>query len=146
MVFSSIVFLCFFLPLTFAAYYALPRFRNDILLFASIVFYAWGEIRFLPVLLFSIFINYYVAVRLRKFRTDGVIVETTRETAPAALVLCDSFVGGANEKFLQESFSKTIFLHHQRMSFDPVMVEKFSPDLVIYVVVERLIPFTLDAL
>lgn len=44
MLFSSIVFLFTFLPAVMILYYLLPvRFRNVILLLASLVFYAWGE-------------------------------------------------------------------------------------------------------
>ena len=44
MVFSSLLFLTLFLPLTLFLYYVLPaRGRNILLLIASLVFYAWGE-------------------------------------------------------------------------------------------------------
>lgn len=44
MVFASPVFLCFFLPLSLLAYFcAGPRWKNPILLIASLIFYAWGE-------------------------------------------------------------------------------------------------------
>lgn len=44
MVFSSLLFLAIFLPLTVGLYYLLPgRFRNLLLLLVSLVFYAWGE-------------------------------------------------------------------------------------------------------
>ena len=65
MVFSSIVFLCAFLPLTLAIYYAMPRARNEFLLFASLLFYAWGELQFLPVLAASVVVNYASASVLR---------------------------------------------------------------------------------
>lgn len=45
MVFSSAVFLFFFLPIVLLAYYCLPgvRAKNSLLLLASLVFYFWGE-------------------------------------------------------------------------------------------------------
>ena len=44
MLFSSIPFLYYFLPLVLAAYFVTPaRFRNGVLLFSSLFFYAWGE-------------------------------------------------------------------------------------------------------
>ena len=62
MVFSSISFLCCFLPILLAVYYLTPRrfrrLRNDILLCASLGFYAWGGLRYLPLLLLCICINY----------------------------------------------------------------------------------------
>ena len=55
MLFSSIVFLFSFLPSVMILYYLLPvRFRNVILLLASLVFYAWGEPVYLFLMLLSI--------------------------------------------------------------------------------------------
>src|SRR5258708_18559273 len=56
-VFSSVTFLFYFLPLFFALYYILP-WRNVVLLFASLLFYAWGEPRYVPLLLTYILINW----------------------------------------------------------------------------------------
>ncbi len=59
MVFSSAVFLFVFLPPTLAGYYLLPkRMRNVFLTAASLLFYAWGEPRFVLVMIFSILMNY----------------------------------------------------------------------------------------
>lgn len=59
MVFSSAVFLFTFLPLTLAGYYVLPRrFRNLFLTLASLVFYAWGEPKFVLIMILSILMNY----------------------------------------------------------------------------------------
>ena len=60
MVFSSITFLFFFLPFTLIAYGMTRKvgLQNAILLIASLIFYTWGEPRFLPVLLASIAISY----------------------------------------------------------------------------------------
>ena len=44
MVFSSTIFLFFFLPLVLLGYLLVgPKGRNLLLLFASLLFYAWGE-------------------------------------------------------------------------------------------------------
>ena len=60
MVFSSTAFVFFFLPLALAGYFLLRsmRSRNIWLLIVSLFFYTWGEACFLPILLYSIFINY----------------------------------------------------------------------------------------
>ena len=62
MVFCSISFLGYFLPCLLAAYFILPvrwrSGRNLVLLFFSIVFYAWGSVRYLSLLLASVLINY----------------------------------------------------------------------------------------
>ena len=59
MVFASPLFLFIFLPLTLAGYFAVPpRWRNGVLLLASIAFYAWGEAPYLPLVAGSIAFNY----------------------------------------------------------------------------------------
>lgn len=63
MVFSSMIFLGLFLPLTFMAYYLAPhRLRNALLAVASIVFYAWGEPRFVILMLLSVTVNFFLAI------------------------------------------------------------------------------------
>lgn len=57
MLFSSIVFLFFFLPAFLVLYYLLP-WKNLVLLLGSLVFYAWGEPRFVLLLLLSATLNY----------------------------------------------------------------------------------------
>ena len=59
MVFSSAVFLFAFLPLTLSGYYFLPRrFRNGFLTLMSLLFYAWGEPKFVFIMILSILMNY----------------------------------------------------------------------------------------
>src|ERR1700760_1171533 len=60
MVFSSITFLFYFLPIFLAAYFLTPTIqgKNVITLLFSLVFYAWGEPRFVIVLLISIAFNF----------------------------------------------------------------------------------------
>ena len=59
MVFASPIFLFLFLPLTLAAYFAFPRaWRNAVLLVASLAFYAWGEARYLPLIVGSVAFNW----------------------------------------------------------------------------------------
>lgn len=59
MVFSSTIFLFLFLPITLLGYYLLDRrFKNLFLLVVSLFFYAWGEPKFVFVMMASIFVNY----------------------------------------------------------------------------------------
>ena len=57
MVFSSVTFLFYFLPLFLLLYGLLP-WRNVILLMASLIFYSWGEPQNVPLLLVCIVVNY----------------------------------------------------------------------------------------
>lgn len=69
MTFASLVFLYLFLPLVLLAYYLSPRrWRNGLLLAASLVFYGWGEPAFLPVILLSAFMNYVFGRLIEKHR------------------------------------------------------------------------------
>jgi alginate O-acetyltransferase complex protein AlgI len=71
MVFSSAIFLFFFLPLTILGYYLLKEgFRIYFLLLASLFFYAWGEPAYILVMFLSIAVNYLfgLAIHARKPR------------------------------------------------------------------------------
>jgi len=59
LVFSSVGFLFFFLPLVLALYFAVPfNYKNIVLLLFSLVFYAWGEPRYVLLMIASILMNY----------------------------------------------------------------------------------------
>jgi len=70
MVFSSVTFLFFFLPL-FLLCYALLPFRNTIALLFSILFYSWGEGVFILILLLSVVINYVAGNRVDSESDQG---------------------------------------------------------------------------
>lgn len=63
MLFSSLTFLFAFLPTTLALYFlAKDKYKNYVLLVASLIFYAWGEPKYIILMLLSIVINYYIAL------------------------------------------------------------------------------------
>ena len=69
MLFSSIPFLFYFLPLVLIAYFAVPgRFKNLILLLASLFFYAWGEPKYVVLMLISIVQGYAFGLLIEKYR------------------------------------------------------------------------------
>jgi D-alanyl-lipoteichoic acid acyltransferase DltB (MBOAT superfamily) len=69
MVFSSVTFLFYFLPIFLACYVLTPTVaaKNVVTLLFSLVFYAWGEPRFLLILLFSIAFNYVAAIVVDRY-------------------------------------------------------------------------------
>lgn len=68
MVFSSLIFLCFFLPVMILGYYALPKkARNLFLLLGSLFFYAWGEPVYLFLMIASIIGNYLFGILIGFF-------------------------------------------------------------------------------
>ena len=72
LVFSSAAFLFAFLPLTLAGYFLMPRkFRNGFLMAASLLFYAWGEPKFVFVMILSILMNYVFGLLVVKREDPG---------------------------------------------------------------------------
>lgn len=69
MVFSSLEFIFRFLPIFFLAYFATPaRYRNCVLVVGSLVFYAVGEPVYVFLMIASILINYFFALRISQSR------------------------------------------------------------------------------
>lgn len=67
MVFSSLVFIFRFLPLAFLIYYVTPpKYRNFVIFVLSMIFYGWGEIRFMPVMLVTVFVDFFVSNIIQK--------------------------------------------------------------------------------
>ena len=83
MVFSKPIFLFGFLPIVLILYYACPRrLKNTVLLIMSLIFYAWGEPRFVFLMLFTIIVDYIAGRLIAKF-SDG----STRHAARTVLIL-----------------------------------------------------------
>lgn len=71
MLFSSIVFLFTFLPIILILYYLVPRpMKNVILLFGSLLFYAWGEPVYIFLMIFSILFNYICGLDIARNLKD----------------------------------------------------------------------------
>ena len=69
MLFSSVPFLYYFLPAVLLLYAIAPRaLKNTVLLLASLVFYAWGEPRYVAVMLISILLGYIFGILIERFR------------------------------------------------------------------------------
>lgn len=69
MVFSSLVFLFVFLPITLLLYFIVPRrVRNFILLLVSLVFYAWGEPIYVVLMIFSTIVDFIHGLLVEKYQ------------------------------------------------------------------------------
>lgn len=67
MVFSSPIFLFWYLPLVLFAYYIVNKpYKNGVLLFFSLLFYGWGEGEMLTIMLASTIINYISGIAIEK--------------------------------------------------------------------------------
>ncbi len=59
MVFSSLLFVFQFLPIALILYYITPKkYKNLTLFIVSLVFYSWGEVRYFPIMMATILVNY----------------------------------------------------------------------------------------
>lgn len=78
MVFSSMVFMCAFLPAVFVLHCILPgiRAKNALLLLASVIFYAYGEPVYIILLFISTLLNYFCACGIDRFQNHrkGILV------------------------------------------------------------------------
>ncbi len=69
MLFSSMIFLWIFLPLVMLLYRIVPKpWKNGVLLFASLIFYSWGEPKYVLLLIFSVTCNYFFGRILEEHR------------------------------------------------------------------------------
>ena len=67
MLFSSIPFLFYFLPAVLLAYFLVPfKLKNAVLLIASLVFYAWGEPRYVVLMVASILLFFFCGLAIGK--------------------------------------------------------------------------------
>lgn len=74
MVFSSLLFLTLFLPLTLVLYYLLPeRFKNGLLLLVSLVFYAWGEPTHIILMLITTVYIWFLTMVMERCKEQGKI-------------------------------------------------------------------------
>lgn len=83
MVFSSIPFIFFFLPIFLIIYYIVPfKLKNFILLIFSLIFYAWGEPIYILLMIFSSVLDY----------TNGILLEKTKSNGKRNLILIESII------------------------------------------------------
>ena len=67
MIFSSITFIYYFLPILLLIYFIVPsKYKNLVLLFFSLLFYFLGEPKYIIILILSCIINYYISKLIEK--------------------------------------------------------------------------------
>ena len=76
MVFSSLVFLCIFLPITYVLYKVLPntKWKNALLIVVSLLFYAYGEPVYVFLMIGSVVMNYVSALALVKCKNASKVL------------------------------------------------------------------------
>ena len=74
MVFSSTIFIFIFLPFILFLYYIVgKKIKNYILLIASLIFYAWGGVAYLKILIASIILNYSFGILVDKYSNRTIL-------------------------------------------------------------------------
>ena len=69
MVFSSLIFIFFFLPITLFIYYISPKsIRLAVLFLASLLFYAFGEPLYIFLMIFSTILDYTIGLLIDKYK------------------------------------------------------------------------------
>lgn len=82
MIFSSTLFLFVFLPIVLVVYYLIDyRLKNTWLLLASLIFYAWGEPKYIILMLTSIIVNYILGLAIEKKRNKA-------KSASVSILIC----------------------------------------------------------
>lgn len=119
MVFSSVIFLFFFLPLILGVYYFSPkRYRNAVLLLASLLFYFWGEGKYILVLIACIIFNYLFALTINRNLDKGN--EQGSKSARRILILSMIFNIGLLFSFKYLNFAAINLNHLFPFSLCPI--------------------------
>lgn len=76
MLFNSYIFIFAFLPVTLVVFHLLAKSRFVIaskifLVMASLFFYSWWNVAYLPILIFSLIFNFYIGGLLQKYRSGS---------------------------------------------------------------------------
>ena len=75
MLFTSISFLYYFLPIVIAFYFIVPKkMKNMVLLIASMLFYFYGEPKYIFLMLAEILVAYLGAILIEKYKKKSLLV------------------------------------------------------------------------
>ncbi len=91
MVFSTLTFLYYFLPAVLILYFISPsKLKNTTLLLVSLVFYAWGEPKYIFLMIATILLGYGAGLLIERFRSNKKI---TRPVLLISLTFCIGALG-----------------------------------------------------
>lgn len=103
MLFSSLTFLYYFLPVTLILYFIAPKkLKNSVLLLASLFFYAWGEPKYIFLMVATILLGYVTGLVIEKHRDDKIGKFATAATVALDLLALGYF---KYANFFVENFS-----------------------------------------
>ena len=119
MVFSSLIFLFFFLPAVLFCYYIVPqnfiRVRNAVLLLFSLFFYFYGEPRLIGMLIFSILMNYLFGLSMRStYKKAAAHFVRYRQSEPAGCIQVSEFLHQLSGQPVRAGYSGAGYRHADR--------------------------------
>ena len=134
MVFSSLIFLYFFLPLNLILYFSIKNhsYRNAILIISSLIFYAWGEPVWIILLIVSASVDYF----------NGRVIENNRGTWKAKAALISSLVINLSflatfkySGFIIDNFNQLLGLNLPQVNFHlPIGISFYTFQTISYVI------------
>lgn len=133
MVFSSMTFLYYFLPVVLLTYMVAPgRAKNGVLLLASLFFYAWGEPKYIILMVATVTIGYVSALGIEKYRDK----KSGRIILVLALFCCLGFLGVFKyANFFLDSFHKLTGIGVRLLNITlPVGISFYTFQLISYLV------------
>ena len=75
MLFTSISFLYYFLPIVLITYFIVPKkLKNTILCIASLIFYFYGEPKYILLMLAEVLISYITAILIDKHKSKAILM------------------------------------------------------------------------
>ena len=117
MVFSSYIFIFSFLPIVLIGYYGLSKLKNGIfqrvfLILASLFFYGYYNVKYLLLIIFSIAVNYSVAILIQKRKSKAwLIIGIVYNVALIGYFkYFDFFIENINAVFKTDFFMRNILL------------------------------------
>lgn len=131
MVFSSMIFLWLFLPVTFCGYYLIrTEWRNLFLLLVSLIFYAWGEPVYILLMMLSILVNYFAGRLIQQEEKHGKIILAFTVAIDLAILGYYKYFN-----FLIQTINDVfgVQLHHREIAL-PIGISFFSFQAISYVV------------
>ncbi len=134
MVFSSLLFLCVFLPVNLILYYSINNdtYRNGVLIITSLIFYAWGEPVWISVLIFIAIFDYTNGLLIEKYRncwkSKGIVALSV--TGNLLILGFFKYFG-----FLAENLNTLLGSHIPIVSFSlPIGISFYTFQSISYVV------------
>ena len=140
MIFSSLEFLCVFLPVVFALYCVIPslKAKNALLIVASLFFYAYGEPIYVLLMIFSAIVNYAMARLIdwgQRAKKVFLVVDIVLNLGCEWVVICqDSAAGYYLTDWNFVFYVPGIILCDRRLLGAGGSTEEFLEYLVVYFV------------